>query len=164
MHRIEQIRNRETNVETWFITSLFLSRPNFITSLFIVSQFYHIPISPYPYVISFWHPIIRLSCHLSPISQFPLTPTLKKKNQKNRIPPLIRALLRFYSDKRILFSEGNCSFPSKKSAAAFGGKSSHIRTCEAIHPYALTDDTDRWGWNQPVLSPKGRLKSCFNIL
>lgn len=104
MHWNEQIRNRETNVETWFITSLF-----------IVSQFYHIPISPYPSVISFCHPIIRLSCHLSSISQFPLTPTLRKKNQKNRIPPLIRTLLRFYSDKRILSSEGNSLFLRRKA-------------------------------------------------
>lgn len=108
MHRTEQIRNRETNVETWFITSLFLSRPNFKVSIL------RSPISPYPSVISFCHPIIRLSCHLSPISQFPLTPTLKKKNQKNRIPPLIRALLRFYSDKRMLSSEGNALFLRRK--------------------------------------------------
>lgn len=146
MHRTEQIRNRETNVETWFITSLFLSRPNFITSLFIVSQFYHIPISPYPYVISFWHPIIRLSCHLSSISQFPLTPTLRKKNQNNRIPPLIRALLRFYSDKRILSSEGNALFlrrkartRSKEKVATYVRVRRYVRTCWRVSPFVKGD-------------------------
>ena len=151
MHRIEQIRNRETNVETWFITSLFLSRPNFITSLFIVSQFYHIPISPYPYVISFWHPIIRLSCHLSPISQFPLTPTLKKKNQKNRIPPLIRALLRFYSDKRILFSEGNALFLRRKA---------RTRSEENVVTYVHVRRCVRMRWRTIPIVEAGACLSC----
>ena len=151
MHRIEQIRNRETNVETWFITSLFLSRPNFITSLFIVSQFYHIPISPYPYVISFWHPIIRLSCHLSPISQFPLTPTLKKKNQKNRIPPLIRALLRFYSDKRILFSEGNALFLRRKA---------RTRSKEKVVTYVHVRRCVRMRWRTIPIVKAGACLSC----
>lgn len=140
MHRIEQIRNRETNVETWFITSLFLSRPNFKVSIL------RSPISPYPSVISFWHPIIRLSCHLSSISQFPLTPTLRKKNQNNRIPPLIRALLRFYSDKRILSSEGNALFlrrkartRSKEKVATYVRVRRYVRTCWRVSPFVKGD-------------------------
>lgn len=151
MHRTEQIRNRETNVETWFITSLFLSRPNFITSLFIVSQFYHIPISPYPSVISFWHPIIRLSCHLSPISQFPLTPTLRKKNQKNRIPPLIRTLLRFYSNKRILSSEGNALFLRRKA---------RTRSKEKVVTYVRVRRYVRMRWRTIPIVKAGACLSC----
>lgn len=113
-------------------------------------QFGNIPDFPYHSVIitsksRLWKKAY-LSCYLSLKSQFPLTPTLKKKNQKNRIPPLIRALLRFYSDKRILSSEGNAFFlrrkartrPEKK-VVTYVRVGRYVRTCWRASPFVKGD-------------------------